>query len=518
MAWATFFKATKMDTPLFGDLENDLAFGRATIDFASAKTVGVKKGLVHTIFRGDLTSGGGEILDGTVRSIAQATSGVMSWTITGMPSPGVLDLLDRASHLDPVGDNGVNIGLHALIFSGSDRLVDESSGASLLNGHAGNDTMLGNAAADTLDGGTSSDAMYGGAGNDTYVVDNIFDTVNEIVDGVDSGGTDTVESFISYTLGLNLENLTLDGTGNITGKGNNGVNIITGNLGNNLIVGRGGSDKLNGMSGDDTVEGGLGNDLLNGAGGSDAATFYHSAQGVTVDLSVTGGQVTGAGNDTLTGIEDLIGSQYDDDLTGDDADNMLEGGRGDDTIDGGVGRDTASYAKAPGGVTIDLNNNLSPQDTTSAGMDRLVRIENVLGSNFADTITGSSASNVLDGGAGSDSLVGGGGVDNFHFSSQSGADTIGDFGDGADKLVFDADVFPLDEDGPGVVLPNEFLSGAGKTSAETAEQHFIYNTTTGDLYYDRDGTGFNYGSVLVAHVYSSGTTPAALSETDIIAG
>src|SRR4051794_26178655 len=109
MAWATFFKATKMDTPLFGDLENDLLFGRASLAYASSKTIDVLKGsapAIHTIFRGNLSSAGNEIGDGTLRSMAQSAGSVVSWTITGMTGSDILDLLDRASHLDPVGDFG----------------------------------------------------------------------------------------------------------------------------------------------------------------------------------------------------------------------------------------------------------------------------------------------------------------------------------------------------------------------------------------------------------------------------
>jgi len=90
--------------------------------------------------------------------------------------------------------------------------------------------------------------LIGGAGNDTYVVDNTGDVVTELA----KGGTDTVQSKITYTLGSQLENLTLLGSGNINGTGNTLKNTIIGNSGNNVLDGGKGIDNMTGGAGNDT--------------------------------------------------------------------------------------------------------------------------------------------------------------------------------------------------------------------------------------------------------------------------
>ena len=138
-------------------------------------------------------------------------------------------------------------------------------------GDKGRDTISGLGGNDTLNGGASADTMIGGTGNDTYVVDNRHDVVTE-----NSGeGIDTVQSSVTYTLGLDMENLTLTGTSRIDGTGNAANNVITGNGANNVLAGLGGADVINGGGGNDTIKGGSDADTLTGGPGND--TFVLAA-------------------------------------------------------------------------------------------------------------------------------------------------------------------------------------------------------------------------------------------------
>ena len=150
----------------------------------------------------------------------------------------------------------------------------------IISGNGGDDIIKGGAGNDYLDGGAGKDHMEGGAGDDRYVIDDEGDTVIEEADG----GEDTVYSHISHTLGAHFEHLSLLGSDNINGTGNDLDNTLTGNSGANV---------LNGGLGNDTINGGRGADTLTGGAGADVFVFD----------SVLDGSI-----DTITdfGLEDTI--------------------------------------------------------------------------------------------------------------------------------------------------------------------------------------------------------------------
>lgn len=124
----------------------------------------------------------------------------------------------------------------------------------------------GNTLANTLIGNSGINTLSGGTGNDTYIVG-----TGDVVIEAASSGTDIVQSDVNWTLGSNIEHLTLTGTGMIEGTGNSLANSITGNTGANMLSGLGGNDTLTGGAGNDTLYGGDGLDQL--WGGADADTF-----------------------------------------------------------------------------------------------------------------------------------------------------------------------------------------------------------------------------------------------------
>jgi hypothetical protein len=158
------------------------------------------------------------------------------------------------------------VGGHILMIgsdSRSDYLVG-GPGCDTLRGRGGDDVLIGNDDVDVLDGGSGADRMVGGGGNDLYIVDNPGDVVVEDV----NGGIDTVQSSINYTLGANVENLSLTSPAT-QGTGNALNNIITGNALNNTLVGGDGNDTLIGGVGRDRLIGGNGDDVLIGGAGRD---------------------------------------------------------------------------------------------------------------------------------------------------------------------------------------------------------------------------------------------------------
>jgi Ca2+-binding RTX toxin-like protein len=138
---------------------------------------------------------------------------------------------------------------------------------------------------------------------------------------------------------------------NVTGSHHN--DTLTGDSNDNTLTGGGGNDTLIGGAGNDVLIGGSGDDIFVGGSGIDTANYSTATGGVTVNLSLTTAQDTvHAGTDTLSGIENLTGSKYNDTLTGDSNDNVITGGLGDDNLSGGNGSDTFIYHMGDGNDTV----------------------------------------------------------------------------------------------------------------------------------------------------------------------
>jgi len=384
-----------------------------------------------------------------------------------------------------------------------EHLVLGGSAAVNGSGNALGNQITGNAAANTLDGGAGADTLSGGNGNDVYVVDNAGDVVIETSAG---GGTDSVRASVSVSLGANLEQLVLTGSAAINGSGNALANQITGNGAANMLDGGLGADTLIGGAGDDSyLVDNLG-DVVTELTGEGTDTVASLLSAFTLGTTVENGRIAATGSANLTGNAGA---------------NLLGAGAGNNVIDGLGGFDTADYGSATGAVNLNLAST-GAQLTGGSGSDTLRNIEGVLGSAFSDRLSGSAGDNLLGGnngndtlagGAGNDTLSGGLGSDIFRFdtalSGTLNVDTITDYNVADDSIQLENAVFTrLTSTG---TLSSAFFAANAAGVAMDANDYLVYDTDSGQLYYDADGNGAG-AAVLVARL----TPGLTLGATDFI--
>ncbi|MCD6076315.1 MAG: Hemolysin-type calcium-binding region [Ramlibacter sp.] len=304
------------------------------------------------------------------------------------------------------GEGGTGDG-YATGARGNDTLININN----VNGTAHGDTLIGS------DRTTSIEGFNGRGGNDTI----------DGAGGMDHARYDSAGSAVTVNLALGTAS---DGEGG-TDELHNIESVRGSRFGDTLIGSDTTSEDTNGdgFADYEYFIGMAGDDTINGAGGWDRADYTTSSAGVIVSLADGKAWNDGYGTvDTLTNIEALRGSEFADDLTGDNNANRLEGMGGDDTLVGGGGNDTllggagydvVTYAAAGAGVTVDLLGGTASDGT--GGTDTLGGIENVIGSEHADTITGDAGNNDIMGLAGDDIIVGGDGSDTVHYGPDGGA-------------------------------------------------------------------------------------------------
>ncbi len=470
--WTERFEGLGGNDVIDGGAGNDTAvYGRST------------SGIVADLSGGAI--GSGTVQDGlggtdTLVNIDNISGSGFADTITGDDATNTLAGLE--------GNDTIHGG------GGNDRL-EGGEGDDALYGDAGNDTLYGENGNDTLEAGDGNDIVYAsdgddfiiggsGAGDDSYYGGSGSDTVSfaSTTQGVtvdlsqnDAKGAEIGDDYLS-----SIENI-MGGSGNDTITGNWYDNVLEGGGGNDILDGgsgndmasyasatqsvtvdlakttgqgtgagvgtdtfisiegaRGGSaaDSFTGDASANVFEGGAGNDVIDGGGGNDTASYEHDAAGVTVDLSggaVGDGSATdGAGNtDTLTSIENITGSAFNDTLTGDTGNNAIRGLAGDDIINGSGGSD-AIYG-GTGNDTITTGDGVATahgdegDDTLTGGTSHT----NLYGDDGNDTITGGSNYDYLYGGDGNDGIAGGGGNDYLY--GNNGDDQL-DGGLGNDRL------------------------------------------------------------------------------------
>jgi Ca2+-binding RTX toxin-like protein len=278
--------------------------------------------------------------------------------------------------------------------TGSDSGVFES-----FEGRAGNDTIDGKGGVDRAD--------YSG----DWAAVNVNLSTGIALDGF--GGTDTL---------LNIEQVR-GSAFNDSITGDSADNGLFGRDGHDTLRGGAGNDSLSGDAGDDWHFGGAGNDTINGGAGYDRVSYQDAAGGVVVNMATGAVSNDGdGGQDSLVGIERVIGSAFNDSIVGSGADDDFSGNAGNDTLDGGSGGfDFVWYGNAPAAVQVDLQAGTA---TGGEGNDTLISIEGIAGSNFADTLLGSTGNNYFRGGGGADSIDGRGGFDTIDYRDDAAGVTI----------------------------------------------------------------------------------------------
>ena len=295
-------------------------------------------------------------------------------------------------------------------------------------------TIVGNTGSEKINGTPSADSITGGGGNDT----------------IDGGAGDDL-----ITGGNSADSL-VGGDGNDTLVGGAGDDTLLGGAGNDSLLGGTGADDFYADAGNDTIDGGTITDPSNFTDRK-LISFHNATVGAVVNLA-TGIALDGFGGiDKLTNINFVNGSSLNDSITGSTTNyaEAFQGGLGDDTIDGGAisgsgysiengsgNSNIVTYSSASTAVHVDLSLGIA---TGGAGNDKLLNINGVLGSNYADTIKGSNSTVLVEffeGGAGNDTLDGGPGLDIAGYQGSSASVTVnlntGSASDGyggTDKLI-----------------------------------------------------------------------------------
>ena len=386
-----------------------------------------------------------------------------------------------------LGDNVEDL----LLIGGANRNGTGNALGNELTGNGGDNSLVGGGGNDTLDGGAGDDTLLGGAGNDVYFVDTAGDVVIEALNG---GTADQVVIQIDFTAEPQAfqlyDNVELVSVADVNGGGilvigNALDNLFEGGNAADSLDGAAGEDTLDGAGGDDTLEGGTGVDSMLGGGGSDL--YYVDDVNDEVIETGNGPGPLLAGPAGLDDFTDTVIAVVNYSL-----DNV-------DFVENLTLSSTATQGTGNGLNNVITGNNVA---NTLAGLGGA---DTVVGSGGKDTLVGGAGADLLKGNGGGDRLTGEAGADTFEFNAtlnaSSNLDRIMDFVTGVDEIQLDRTVFPTI--GLGDLALGAFYKGAGVTGAHDAGDRIVYNTTTGNLYYDADGSGAGSSAILFATLAGS---------------
>jgi Ca2+-binding RTX toxin-like protein len=404
---------------------------------------------------------GNDILDGGAGADALIGGDGVDTAIYTTSLAGVVVNLQTGTGVGGDAQGDTLASIENLIGSNFDDVLTGSAGANILDGGAGDDILAGGAGADKLIGGAGVNTLDYGASNAGVTVNLVAAT---------AAGGDAAGDIFS-------------GIQNITGSAFN--DVLTGDAGNNVLISGAGDDKLSG---------GAGADVLNGGDGSDTAIYATSAAAVSVNLRIGTNSGGDAAGDTLVGIENIVGSTFNDSfVSGLDA----------NAFDGGAGIDTVDYAASAAAVSVDLTAHTALGGDATA--DALNNIENLRGTAFADFLAGNEFVNVIEGGAGADKMRGWAGDDTLNGDAGNdsmiggeGADHING-GDGIDTAAYTGSI-------AGVVVSlvtNTGIGGDAEGDVLTSIEN-LSGTRLSDILTGDDGKNRLAGGAGADHIYGGG--------------
>jgi Ca2+-binding RTX toxin-like protein len=444
---------------------------------------------------GSDVSGAITLADDTVFTLTADVGGVpFTSGLTHDDGANVSDLAGLISTSQTVAGNTITVRNTETVIGGdqADAITGSADGVEVIQGGGGDDV---------LDGGGGVTFLRGGVGNDT------------LSGGGDGSGADvTVADYSDQTDGVTA---TLGSTSTATGTGIgtdtlNQVDVVVGGAGNDVLSVDGDyvnqfQDAGSGVNSRVEFEGGAGDDTITGNGNT-GVSYANAADGVRVDLqagTAASRDIPSAdnpspvdsadiGDDTLSGISDVRGSDFDDELLGSDntapgSVEFFDGGAGNDIIDGRGGIDVVDYSSSTQGLNVNLSG--GQVDDGLGGTDTLSNIEGIAGSFFDDDILGSSGDDIVFGQGGDDSIEGGagddvieGGAGNDYLFAGDGNDAVNG-GAGDDTII----------GGSG----NGDDAYAGGTGADT----LVYSSATSGITVDLDAgsaTGVDIGTDTIA--------------------
>lgn len=364
----------------------------------------------------DTIDGGGgndEIYGGIGDDTLAGGAGSDTLYFSDLATAVTLNLTTSASGTATSGGNTDNFStFEAYVLTGQDDTINSSSEADTVTGGGGNDTFYASAGADTFDGGAGT---------------------ADVIDYTTRGAGIYIEADLSAA-----PNLTVD----VRNSGDN--SLIEQDIINNI-------ENIIGSAGNDTFINGSDNNVIDGAGGSDTLSYQNDATGISFDMRLISGgffDITiGAETDSVSSIENIIGSTAGDSMAGDTAANNFDGGNGNDTFiaseggdtyTGGGGTDFVNYSTlaglnsvivdlAAGTATLDLGPVGAAGNSTDTYTDN---IENVSGTSGDDTLTGNALDNTIFDLGGDDVLDGAGGTNTISYSLLSGQSVTVNLGAG----------------------------------------------------------------------------------------